>query len=73
MLECMRITDNAISEFIEICREEFGKEISRRDASEMVFELVTLYEALAQRLPSDADPALSDEIPRQPIGFRVSH
>jgi hypothetical protein len=59
MLGDMRINDTALDEFIQIYREEFGDEINRSDASEMAFRLVTLYETLSRRLPSDAYQELS--------------
>lgn len=67
----MRITDEAVDEFIKLYREEFGHEISRSEASKIAFELVTLYETLAKRLPNGFVFLTSDETPRQRIGFRV--
>lgn len=48
----MRITDETLDQFIELYKEEFGEEISRSEASEMAFRLITLYEALARKLPA---------------------
>lgn len=67
----MRITDKAIDEFMAKYREEFGEEISRSEASEMAFRLVTLYETLANRLPNDTDCGLPNKKPHRPIGFQV--
>lgn len=65
----MRITDEAVDEFIKLYREEFGHEISRSEASKIAFELITLYETLAKRLPNGL--VASDEKPNRPIGFRA--
>jgi hypothetical protein len=71
MLGSMRISDKAVDEFIQIYREEFGEELDRSDASEMAFRLVTLYEALVKRLPSDARPRSTGDSLQRKIGFRV--
>ena len=71
MLRNMRIQDTALNQFIQICREEFGEEISRSEASEMAFRLVTLYQALSRRLASDAYLQLAVDPPRQKFGFQV--
>jgi hypothetical protein len=65
----MQINGKALDEFISKYREEFGDEISRSEASEMAFRLVTLYEVLAKRLPS-ATP-IDAEPPRQPTDLQV--
>ena len=67
----MRITEEAVDAFIGLYREEFGAEIGRSEAREIAFQLVTLYEALATRLPNDADHPLPTEKFHRPIGFRV--
>jgi hypothetical protein len=69
----MRISDQALDEFIELYRKEFGEEIGRNQASEMAFRLVRLYEALAQR-PSGEESSTTppvEEPHREPIGFRA--
>lgn len=55
----MRIIDQALDDFIELYKEEFGEEISRSEASEIAFRLVTLYEALAVRSSVDDKPLLA--------------
>jgi hypothetical protein len=68
----MRITDQALDEFMELYKEEFGEELGRSEASEMAFRFVTLYEALATRLPDDRQAAMPpDEPPHQAIGFQI--
>jgi hypothetical protein len=67
----MRIHDTALNEFIQIYREEFGEEINRSEASEMAFRLVTLYEALVKRLPSDVGVRSPVDLPQRKIGFQV--
>ncbi len=70
----MHISEKALDEFIAIYKEEFGEEISRGDASEMAFRLVTLYERLAKRLPEEigAGPLMPTEHhSQQTIGFRT--
>jgi len=70
----MQISDEALSEFIIAYKEEFGEEISRKDASEMALGVLRLYELLTRRLPNaDATTAATtqptDHSP--PIGFRT--
>lgn len=68
----MRITDEALDEFIELYKEEFGEEISRSEASEMAFRLVTLYGALVRGLPiRSPTEQQSDHLASRPVGFRV--
>jgi hypothetical protein len=47
----MRISDEALDEFIEIYREEFGEDISRNEASEMAIRILTLYTLLSKKPP----------------------
>ena len=68
----MRVADAALDELIELYKDEFGEEISRADAREMAFRLITLYDALAKRLPSDAQVSMPPlDSPGNPIGFRM--
>lgn len=69
--DCMRISDEALNEFIGLYKEEFGEEIDRAQASEMAFRLVTLYERLARGTGQDVMPAPLDDPPHRPIGFRA--
>ena len=48
-----RLPDKELDEFIAIYEEEFGEEISRKEASEMAFRLLTFYELLARKLPNE--------------------
>jgi hypothetical protein len=45
--------DKDLDEFIKIYKGEFGKDISRKEASEMTHRLLTLYESLARKLPNE--------------------
>lgn len=49
----MRITDAALDEFIALYKEVFGEGLSRDEASEVSFRLLTLYELLRTPLPSE--------------------
>lgn len=70
----MRIPDEAIDEFIEIYKEEYGEEISLNEANEMMRRMLTLYSMLARRMPNKSTslPAATrptDYCPQ--IGFRT--
>ena len=69
----MRISDQALDEFIELYREEFEEEIGRSEASEMASRVVRLYETLARPLSAeDAHGRVPpDDQTHQPIGFRI--
>jgi hypothetical protein len=66
----MNISDQALEEFAKLYKEEFNEEITRAQASEMAFRLVTLYELLAQKLPEKPITPSVDP-PREPTGFRL--
>ena len=66
----MQITDEALSEFIAIYKDEFGEEISHKDASEMALRVLKLYELLERQIPTGkAATPPTDAPPR--IGFRT--
>ncbi len=71
----MQIDDDALSEFLTLYNEEFGEDISRKEASEMAHRLLMLYDVLAKKLPGEQDPASlqqpneEDDHPR--VGFRT--
>jgi hypothetical protein len=48
----MRISDEALNEFMEFYRSEFGEEITPKDASEMALRVLRLYDLLARKPPS---------------------
>jgi hypothetical protein len=50
----MRISGEALDEFVEIYREESGEDISRDEASEMAIRILTLYTLLSKK-PSGLD------------------
>ena len=66
----MKILDEALDEFTQLYKKELNEDITRAQADEMAFRLVTLYEVLAQRLP-EKHITLPDDPPREPIGFRL--
>jgi hypothetical protein len=39
---CVRISDKALDELIELCKEDLDHEIDRAEASEMAFRIITL-------------------------------
>ncbi len=70
----MRITDEALDEFIAIYKDEFGEDIDRKEASAMACRVLTLYELLARKLPDEKNLPTGttehdDDHPR--IGFRT--
>lgn len=74
----MRIPDEELDEFIEIYKEELSEDISRAEATEMASRLLTLYQLLSRKLPSEH--SVSQNTKRQddlhhgdhsPIGFRT--
>jgi len=42
----MNLSDESVREFIEIYKQEFGKELSRTEAEEMAKELLSLYQLI---------------------------
>jgi hypothetical protein len=47
----MRVTDEALQEFMSIYAEQFGETISHAQASEMAQRILALYRLLRQALP----------------------
>ena len=71
----MKLSDEALDEFMRIYMEEFGEEITKAEASETASRVVTLYELLAKKLPGEqkspgAKPPTEDDSPRK-IGFQI--
>jgi hypothetical protein len=66
----MQISDEALEDFARLYKEEFNEDITRAQASEMAFRLVTLYELLAQKVP-EKHITRPDDSPPEPIGFRL--
>jgi hypothetical protein len=48
----MRVSDEALDEFIKIYKKEFKEKISREEAREMASRLLTLYQLLSQKPPN---------------------
>jgi hypothetical protein len=70
-----RFSDEELDEFAELYKEECGQELSRKEASEIAFRLLTFYELLARKLPNEhnAPPhAAQRDDDHGPIGFRTS-
>lgn len=70
MLTRMKISDEALEEFAKLYKDEFNDDITKAQASEMVFGLVTLYELLAQKLPEKHITPPGDPS-REPMGFQL--
>ncbi len=51
----MRLKDDDLREFVAIWKRVFNEEISLADARHRASQLVTLYLALAKRLPEEID------------------
>ena len=49
----MRISDEALNEFIDVYRAELGEDISHDEAGEMASDLLTLYALLSKQLPDE--------------------
>ena len=49
----MQLSDDAIREYQELYKQDFGEEISFEEAREIATRLVTLYVLLRQRLPNE--------------------
>jgi len=47
----MRISDEALNEFVDLYKIEFGEDISRNEASEMATSILTLYTLLSKKPP----------------------
>lgn len=70
----MQISDEALSEFMAIYRDEFGEEISHKEAGEMALRVLRLYELLARKPPNGkpTTPAATRPTDGHPqIGFRT--
>ena len=47
----MRISDEALKEYIQICKQDFGEELTMDEAREIGTRLVELYLVLCRPLP----------------------
>jgi hypothetical protein len=56
----MQLKDDDLKEFVAIWKRVFNEEISLADARHRASQLVTLYLALAKRLPEEAENPASD-------------
>ncbi len=57
----MNHTDEAMQEFMEIYKAEFGKELSTQEALEMVTHLINLYQIIYRPLPGEGTTPPSAE------------
>lgn len=71
IMASMKISDEAIDEFIRLYKKDYNEDITRSQASEMAFRLVTLYELLTQKLPNKQNITPPDDPSQQPIGCRL--
>lgn len=71
----MKLSDEALDEFMRIYMEEFGEEITKAEASETASRVVTLYELLTRKLPGEQKPSEpkppTEEGPPRKIGFQI--
>jgi hypothetical protein len=56
----MQLKDDDLKEFVAIWKRVFNEEISLADARHHASQLLTLYLALAKRLPEEAEHSASD-------------
>jgi len=56
-LRRMQLKDDDLGEFVTIWKRVFSEEISLADARHRASQLITLYLALAKRLPDEPEPA----------------
>jgi hypothetical protein len=71
-----RFSDEELDEFAELYKEECGEELSRKEASEIAFRLLTFYELLARKLPNEHNVKVPPRAAQRdddhgPIGFRT--
>jgi hypothetical protein len=55
--ERMKISDQALDEFIEIYKEETGETVNRIEATAMVHRVLALFQLIARKLPDGATSA----------------
>ena len=55
MLTPVKLSDEALEEFVKLYKDEFDEDITKAQASEMGFRLVTLYEILSKELPNQQE------------------
>jgi len=61
----MRITEEELREFISICEEEYGVQLSPGEAMVCAKRLLLLYELIYRPLPSEREPGLT--VPRRTV------
>jgi len=49
----MHVSDEAVKEYIQLYREDFGEELTIEEAREITSRLVELYRALCRPLPAE--------------------
>ena len=52
----MKVSDEAIREYMEIYRKDIGEELTVQQAREITSRLVALYSVLCKRLPTESQP-----------------
>ena len=53
----MKLSDEALDEFIALYKKEFKHTLTKAEASEMASRVLTLYELLARPLPKERNEA----------------
>jgi len=61
----MRISDQALDEFIELYREEFGDDLGRAEATEMAHRALALHRLLTRNPPNTSMANLEITQPAQ--------
>lgn len=61
----VKVSDEALDEFVALYKDEFKEDLTRAEASEMVHRLLMLYELLSQKLP-DGESAPASISPQRP-------
>lgn len=49
----MQLNEEDIKEFAQLYKQEFGEELTKKEAAEMAWNIANLYEFLAEPLPSE--------------------
>lgn len=58
----MQLSDNAIREYMQLYKEDFGKELTLEEGREVASRLLSLYQVLGDPLPTP-QPTLPDASP----------
>ncbi len=67
MLRSMQISDEALDDFILAYKQDFGRQLNREEAREVVFRITKLYELLA----NTANAATPKQMPTAGANLRL--